>query len=91
MVATSAHIVARNSANPLSRFPTCRAFPPTSYVFPNRFEDLEVLRTAARLNLQDATARYLLEPCTFTRSNREALLSEQARMLNPQIPVLHAV
>ena len=65
---------------------------PTNYVFPNRPEDLEVLRTAARLNLQDATAHYLLGTLYFSRGlTREALSEwEQARMLNPQIPVLHA-
>jgi hypothetical protein len=65
---------------------------PTKYVFPNRPEDLEVLRTAARLHLQDATAHYLLGTLFFSRSlTREALSRwEQARMLNPQIPVLHA-
>ena len=65
---------------------------PTNYVFPNRPEDLEVLRTAARLNSQDATAHYLLGTLYFSRGlTREALSEwEQARMLNPQIPVLHA-
>ena len=65
---------------------------PTNYVFPSRPEDLEVLRTAARLNLQDATAHYLLGTLYFSRGlTREALSEwEQARMLNPQIPVLHA-
>ena len=64
----------------------------TNYVFPNRPEDLEVLRTAARLNSQDATAHYLLGTLYFSRGlTREALSEwEQARMLNPQIPVLHA-
>jgi tetratricopeptide (TPR) repeat protein len=65
---------------------------PTNYVFPNRPEDLEVLRTAARLNLQDATAHYLLGTLYFSRGLTRGALSEweQARMLNPQIPVLHA-
>ncbi len=65
---------------------------PTNYVFPNRPEDLEVLQTAARLNLQDATAHYLLGTLYFSRGlTREALSEwEGARMLNPQIPVLHA-
>ncbi len=65
---------------------------PTNYVFPNRPEDLEVLRTAVRLNPQDATALYLLGTLDFSRGlTREALSEwEQARMLNPQIPVLHA-
>jgi tetratricopeptide (TPR) repeat protein len=65
---------------------------PTNYVFPNRPEDLEVLRTAARLNSQDANAHYLLGTLNFSRGlTREALSEwEQARTLNPQIPVLHA-
>jgi tetratricopeptide (TPR) repeat protein len=65
---------------------------PTSYVFPSRPEDLEVLRIAARLNPQDATAHYLLGTVYFSRGlTREALSAwEQARKLNPEIPVLHA-
>ncbi len=65
---------------------------PTNYVFPNRSGDLEVLRTAARLDAQDATAHYLLGTLYFSRGlTREALTEwEQARMLKPQIPVLHA-
>jgi tetratricopeptide (TPR) repeat protein len=65
---------------------------PTNYVFPSRPEDLEVLRTAVRLNLQDANARYLLGTLYFSRGQRREALSEweQARILNPQIPVLHA-
>jgi tetratricopeptide (TPR) repeat protein len=64
----------------------------TNYVFPNRPEDLEVLQTAARLNSQDATAHYLLGTLYFSRGLSSEALSEweQARMLNPQIPVLHA-
>ncbi len=65
---------------------------PTNYVFPNRPEDVEVLRAAVRLNWQDATAHYLLGTLYFSRGlTREALSEwEQARSLNPQIPVLHA-
>jgi tetratricopeptide (TPR) repeat protein len=65
---------------------------PTNYVFPSRPEDLEVLRTAARLNAQDATAHYLLGTLYFSRGlTREGLSEwERARILNPQIPVLHA-
>jgi tetratricopeptide (TPR) repeat protein len=65
---------------------------PTSYVFPSRREDLDALRTAVRLNAQDAAAHYLLGTLYFSRGlAREALSEwEQARMLNPQIPVLHA-
>jgi tetratricopeptide (TPR) repeat protein len=65
---------------------------PTSYVFPSRPEDLDALRAAVRLNAQDATAHYLLGTLYFSRGlTREALSEwEQARMLNPRIPVLHA-
>jgi tetratricopeptide (TPR) repeat protein len=65
---------------------------PTNYVFPSRPEDLDVLRTAVRLNSQDATAHYLLGTLYFSRGvTGEALAEwEQARKLNPQIPVLHA-
>jgi tetratricopeptide (TPR) repeat protein len=65
---------------------------PTKYVFPSRPEDLDALRTAVRLNSQDATAHYLLGTLYFSRGlTREALSEwEQARVLNPQIPVLHA-
>lgn len=64
----------------------------TSYVFPSRAEDLEVLRSAARLNAQDATAHYLLGTLYFSRGLTKEALSEwgQARTLNPKIPVLHA-
>lgn len=65
---------------------------PTNYVFPSRAEDLEVLRTATRLNPRDATAHYLLGTLYFSRGLTDNALSEweQARALNPQIPVLHA-
>jgi tetratricopeptide (TPR) repeat protein len=64
----------------------------TNYVFPNRPEDLEVLRTAVRVNSQDATAHYLLGTLYFSRGLTTEALSEweHARILNPQIPVLHA-
>lgn len=64
----------------------------TSYVFPSRAEDLAVLRSAARLNAQDATAHYLLGTLYFSRGLTKEALSEwgQARTLNPKIPVLHA-
>lgn len=65
---------------------------PTNYVFPSRSEGLEVLRAAARVNSQDATAHYLLGTLYFSRGLTKEALSEweQARTLNPQIPVLHA-
>ena len=71
---------------------TAAAHLPTNYVFPSRAEDLEVLRTAVRLNSQDATAHYLLGTLYFSRDLTSEALSEweQARRLNAQIPVLHA-
>lgn len=65
---------------------------PTNYVFPSRPEDLDVLRAAVRVNSQDATAHYLLGTLYFSRGLTKEALSEweQARMLNPQIPVLNA-
>ena len=65
---------------------------PTDYVFPSGREDLEVLRAAVRLNSGDATAHYLLGTLYFSRGLTEDAISEwqQARALNPHIPVLHA-
>ncbi|MFZ0734060.1 MAG: DUF5107 domain-containing protein [Candidatus Sulfotelmatobacter sp.] len=65
---------------------------PTNYVFPNRATDLEVLRAALHLNSEDATAHYLLGTLYFSRGLAQPALAEweQARRLNPQIPVLHA-
>ncbi len=65
---------------------------PTNYVFPNRATDLEVLRAALHLNSEDATAHYLLGTLYFSRGLAQPALAEweQARRLNPHIPVLHA-
>jgi len=65
---------------------------PTNYVFPSRAMDLEVLRAALRANAEDATAHYLLGTLYFSRGLTEPALAEweQARRINPQIPVLHA-
>jgi len=65
---------------------------PTNYVFPSRATDLEVLRAALRVNSEDATAHYLLGTLYFSRGLTEPALAEweQARRINPQIPVLHA-
>lgn len=64
----------------------------TAYVFPNRGEDMQVLKAAAQANPQDATARYLLGTLYFSRGmTDEALIHwEEARKQNPEIPVLHA-
>ncbi len=65
---------------------------PTDYVFPNRAEDLEVLTAALKANRQDASAHYLLGTLYFSKGVTDQALAEwdQARKLNPQIPVLHA-
>jgi tetratricopeptide (TPR) repeat protein len=65
---------------------------PTNYVFPSRATDREVLRAALRANSEDATAHYLLGTLYFSRGLTESALAEweQARKINPQIPVLHA-
>jgi tetratricopeptide (TPR) repeat protein len=64
----------------------------TNYAFPSRATDLEVLRAALRVNSGDATAHYLLGTLYFSRGLTESALAEweQARRINPQIPVLHA-
>ena len=65
---------------------------PTSYVFPSRAEELQVLTAALQVNSQDATAHYLLGTLLFSRGVRDRALSEwdQARRLQANIPVLHA-
>jgi tetratricopeptide (TPR) repeat protein len=64
----------------------------TNYVFPSRATDLEVLRAALLVNADDATAHYLLGTLYFSRGLTEPALTEweQARRINPQIPILHA-
>jgi tetratricopeptide (TPR) repeat protein len=65
---------------------------PTDYVFPSRAEDLEVLSAALKSNPQDASAHYLIGTLYFSKGLADQALAEwqQARQLNPQIPVLHA-
>jgi tetratricopeptide (TPR) repeat protein len=65
---------------------------PTNYVFPSRAIDLEVLRAALSVNSEDATAHYLAGTLYFSRGLTEPALAEweQARRINPEIPVLHA-
>lgn len=64
----------------------------TLYVFPNRAEDLEVLRAAIHTNADDATAHYLLGTQYFSRGRTDDALAEwkTARRLNSKIPVLDA-
>lgn len=64
----------------------------TSYVFPSRAEDLQILTAALKSNPQDASAHYLLGTLYFSKGIADQALDEweQARKMNPQIPVLHA-
>ncbi len=64
----------------------------TAYVFPNSAEDLRVLKAALNENARDASAHYLLGTLYFSKGVTDQALAEwdQARKLNPQIPVLHA-
>ena len=64
----------------------------TAYVFPSRAEELEVLTAAQSFNSQDASAHYLMGTFYFSRGLTDSAVSEweQARKINPQIPVLHA-
>jgi tetratricopeptide (TPR) repeat protein len=64
----------------------------TAYIFPNTVEDLLALKAALRANGKDATAHYLLGTWYFAREKTDEALNEwqQARKLNPQIPVLGA-
>ena len=65
---------------------------PTDYVFPSRAEDLEVLTAALKTNPQDASVHYLLGTLYFSKGITDQALAEwdEARRLNPHIPVLHA-
>ena len=64
----------------------------TANIFPSTIEDQQSLKAAIRANEKDATAHYLLGTWYFAREKTEAAISEwqQARELNPQIPVLDA-
>src|SRR5205807_7074214 len=64
----------------------------TANIFPNTIEDQQSLKAAIRANEKDATAHYLLGTWYFAREKTEEAISEwqQARELNPQIPVLEA-
>jgi len=64
----------------------------TEYIFPNTMEDQQALKAAIRRNAKDATAHYLLGTWYFAREKTDEALSEwqQARKLNPRIPVLEA-
>jgi len=63
----------------------------TRYVFPNRPESLVVLRRAVEVDPKDATAHFLLGSLHLSGGKTDAALAEweQARSLDPRIPVLH--
>src|SRR5579871_2391946 len=65
---------------------------PTDYVFPSRAADLQVLKASLDAYAQDGNAHYLLGMLYFSKGVTDQALAEwnQARKLNPQIPVLHA-
>jgi tetratricopeptide (TPR) repeat protein len=64
----------------------------TAFIFPNTIDDFRSLKAAIRANEKDATAHYLLGTWYFARGQTNPALTEwqQARSLNPQIPVLAA-
>ena len=64
----------------------------TAYVFPDRAEELTVLRAAIRENVADGTAHYLLGTLYFSRGLTEEGLAEwnEARKFAPDLPVLNA-
>ncbi|MGB9435837.1 MAG: DUF5107 domain-containing protein [Candidatus Acidiferrum sp.] len=63
---------------------------PTTYVFPNRPESLEVLKRAISANPRDANAHALLGSLYMSGGMQDAAMSEwnAARQLNPAIPAL---
>jgi len=64
----------------------------TVNIFPNTVEDQQALKAALGTNEKDATAHYLLGTWYFAREKTDRAISEwqQARKLNPRIPVLEA-
>jgi tetratricopeptide (TPR) repeat protein len=63
---------------------------PTTYVFPNRPESLEVLKHAISANPKDANAHALLGSLYMSGGMQDAAMTEwnAARELNPAIPAL---
>jgi len=64
---------------------------PTTYVFPQRAESLPVLRRALEVNPDDATAHFLLGSLYLSGGLADRAVREwqEARRLQPAIPVLH--
>jgi tetratricopeptide (TPR) repeat protein len=63
----------------------------TRYVFPSRAESLPVLRRALASNPGDATARFLMGSLLLASGRSDDAVREwqEARRLDPRIPVLH--
>ncbi len=63
---------------------------PTTYVFPNRSESIDVLKRALALNPADANAHALLGSLYMSGGMQDAAMEEwnDARALNPAIPAL---
>jgi tetratricopeptide (TPR) repeat protein len=63
---------------------------PTTYVFPNRSESMDVLKLAISLNPSDANAHALLGSLYMSSGMQDAAMTEwnAARELNPAIPAL---
>ncbi|MCZ2075622.1 MAG: DUF5107 domain-containing protein [Bryobacterales bacterium] len=63
----------------------------TAYVFPSRPSGLAVLGKALEVNPGDATAHFLMGSIQFANGQVEESIAlwQQARKLNPEIPVLH--
>jgi len=64
----------------------------TRYIFPNRAESEPVLRSALKMNENDANAHWLLGALLFSRGQVDRAVAEwqAARKLNPRIPALDA-
>ena len=64
---------------------------PTTYVFPQRAESLPVLRRALEVNPDDATAHFLVGSLYLSGGLADRAVREwqEARRLQPTIPVLH--